>query len=288
LVGLACGRTLLKPLLGSALVLRRQYFDPATFRDDYRNMARRIEAGARPGDAVMLNAPNQWEVFTYYHRGGAPVYPMPRSRQPDPARAAAELAQIARDHNRLFVLYWGDGQADPQRAIEGWLNAHTYKLSEEWVGDVRFAAYAVPGDAAGYPVREVDAAFGGNLHLDRIALPPDLTLHPGQVLALTLYWSLERPDLQPYKVFLHLTADPAQPPPVQQDSEPQGGLSPTGGWVPGQSYADNHGLLLPAGLPPGEYRLLVGLYNPATGERLPLTAGGEGDALLLQTFWVVP
>ena len=38
-------------------------------------------------------------------------------------------------------------------------------------------------------------------------------------------------------------------------------------------------LLLPPGLPAGEYTLRAGLYDPATGARLLATAGGD-DVLL--------
>ncbi|UCC62627.1 MAG: glycosyltransferase family 39 protein, partial [Anaerolineae bacterium] len=47
--------------------LYNYYHDPAHARDDYRGMARYIKAVARDRDAVLLNAPNQWEVFTYYY-----------------------------------------------------------------------------------------------------------------------------------------------------------------------------------------------------------------------------
>jgi hypothetical protein len=46
---------------------------------------------------------------------------------------------------------------------------------------------------------------------------------------------------------------------------------------------DNHGVNLPPALPPGEYRLAVGMYDPGSGARLPVTVGEEavGDSLLL-------
>jgi hypothetical protein len=38
---------------------------------------------------------------------------------------------------------------------------------------------------------------------------------------------------------------------------------------------DRRTLALPAGLAPGEYRLVAGLYQPTTSARLPLAAGGD-------------
>jgi hypothetical protein len=70
---------------------------------------------------------------------------------------------------------------------------------------------------------------------------------------------------------------------AQRDSEPGGGLNLTTIWRPGETALDNHGLLLPAGLPPGNYTLLLGLYDVADPTaRLPVTAPtGITDALVL-------
>ena len=51
------------------------------------------------------------------------------------------------------------------------------------------------------------------------------------------------------------------------------------GWPPSERIVDNHGLLLPADLPPGEYELWLGLYDafdPAV--RLPV-AGADSITL---------
>ena len=147
------------------------YRDPAFARADYRAMAARIAADDRNA-GIILVAPNQWEVFTYYHRDGAPVYPLPLG-QPDPARLEPELARIAAAHERLYVLYWGEAQRDPQGVIERWLDANTFKASEEWVGDVRFAVYAV-APAAETPPTQSGAAFaaleGEVITLQRLSL----------------------------------------------------------------------------------------------------------------------
>jgi hypothetical protein len=59
-----------------------------------------------------------------------------------------------------------------------------------------------------------------------------------------------------------------------------GGRWPTSLWLPGVALDDQHTVPIPRDLPPGSYELLVGLYDPATGARLPL-AGGT-DALRLE------
>ena len=67
--------------------LRNLYFDPAYSREDYRQIAADIVETVRSGDAVILNAPNQWEVFTYYYPD-RDVHPAPYR----PGLAGAEAA----------------------------------------------------------------------------------------------------------------------------------------------------------------------------------------------------
>jgi hypothetical protein len=42
-----------------------------------------------------------------------------------------------------------------------------------------------------------------------------------------------------------------------------------------QTVVSRHALLPPATLPPGDYRLIAGWYNPANGQRLPANSGGN-------------
>ena len=69
------------------------------------------------------------------------------------------------------------------------------------------------------------------------------------------------------------------------------GLLPASAWTEGVDVVDRHGILLPGDLPAGAYRLLIGLYDPASGARLPVESedGVVFDgALPLGTVTVVP
>lgn len=282
LIRLTAALTLLAALALNATALRALYFDPAYARADYRTIATYIQSVARPGDAVLLNAPNQWEVFTYYYPDGPNVFPIARTRPLDIPAQQAELVAITAQYDRLFVLYWGDAQSDPQRVIESWLNTHTFKATDTWYSDVRLSVYAVPSVAAEMQT-EVNARFGDSLTLLGVTLP-QATLTPGDILQLTLFWQTDRPLDDRYKVFVHVAPAPGQPPLAQRDSEPGGGLQPTTTWPPNQPIADNHGVLLPPNLPPGDYALIIGLYDLLTGVRLPLTDGS--DSLILTTLTI--
>jgi len=57
---------------------------------------------------------------------------------------------------------------------------------------------------------------------------------------------------------------------AQHDGPPDDGQSPTTGWDQGEQVLDVHRVAVPRDLPPGDYTLIVGLYDPNSGARLPL------------------
>jgi len=261
--------------------LRHLYTDPAYARDDYRGIAACIRAEGRPGDGILLSAPNQWEVFTYYYKGPQPVYPAPY--HPTPEEAATWVEEITRKHPRLFVLYWGDAESDPQHLVETALAREAYKADDTWVGTVRWARY---GSTPAPPIStaEVSATLGQRIMLESYALP-SLTYAPGDVIPLALSWRAKEAPGEPLKVFVHMLN--AGQLVAQNDGEPLDGLYPTYQWEAGTQLVDRYGLWLPADIPPGNYSLTVGMYR-YSGERLPISQDGEpvGDALHLATVQV--
>lgn len=256
-------------LLGALPVL---YSDPALQRDDYRAIAAAVRAEAGPDDAVILTGPGQGEVWAYYYDGPLPVYPLPRGLGGDDAATRAELETILRDHRRIFALFWGERERDPNGIVTGTLASQAFEVRSAWVGRVRFVVYAVPEQAASAPTALLGLRFAANsdasgpasgdaLVLEGYTLDRTESYAPGDVLTLTLFWRADAPLQNRYKVFVHLYANPDAPPPAQHDSEPGGGLAPTTGWTPGATVIDRHGILIPADLPPGEYTLAVGVYD---------------------------
>jgi mannosyltransferase len=267
--------------------LHNLYFDPAYARADYRAIARHIQASSHPGDAVILNAPNQWEVFTYYYPDDKSVFPLARQRPLDVAQNRAELERIIANHRRVYGIFWGDAESDPERLIESWLESHTYKAGETWYGDVRLAVYAVPAAVAETPAVSLDARFGSAMHLDGYTLLND-RLAPGDILQLALFWRAAEPIPARFKVFVHLY-DEAGELIAQTDSEPGATLRPTDTWVPGEQVTDRYGVLVPPEAPAGTYALAVGLYPLADpDDRLPATLDGApaGDRLNLAQILV--
>jgi hypothetical protein len=100
---------------------------------------------------------------------------------------------------------------------------------------------------------------------------------PLSSLHVTLTWRTQKPLPTDYTIFTHLTA-PDGFVKAQSDRQPLAGAWPISRWQPGELVADRYDLPLEAGITSGEYLLLAGLYDPATGERLPLLEGIPGPA----------
>jgi hypothetical protein len=98
---------------------------------------------------------------------------------------------------------------------------------------------------------------------------------PGGVVTVTLYWQALAEMDTAYTVFVHLV-DAGGQIRAQRDRPPLDGAAPTTGWVPGEVLRDEYQITLSADTPPGRYTLRVGLYDPLTWQRLPLTAGNGG------------
>lgn len=116
------------------------------------------------------------------------------------------------------------------------------------------------------PELPLDVAFASGMRLlglDGLNAP----VRAGEPLVLTLAWetAVAQPEL--LTAFVHLLGPDDQV--LAQSDQWPGGL-PSVTWAPGQVIVDGHTIALPADLPPGDYRLAVGLYLAEAGVRLPL------------------
>lgn len=101
---------------------------------------------------------------------------------------------------------------------------------------------------------------------------------PGQPLPITLTWHSLEPIPRSWTVFVHLI-DAGGAIVAESNSRPRGGELPFTEWTPGDWVDDTHWLDLPAALPPGEYRLRVGLYRPEKDGARQGVWDADGDLL---------
>jgi hypothetical protein len=234
------------------------YTDPAFTKASSRDAVRYVEAHKRADEPVLICSGHMYPVFTYYYRA-ADWTPLPSTRILDVNRiltfdVADDLNRAVAGRPGVWLVLWQDEVADPV----GFL----FKLLDD-------AGQQVPTDAVLWQVRvrhyelPLDARFSATP-----AIQYPLTVRFGDAIGLhgydraglkfTFYWAALRPLDNDYKVTIRLV-DPA-------------------GKVWGQKPVQPDA-------PSGEYTIEVGLYDAASGQRLPaFDEGGQplpGDRVLL-------
>jgi hypothetical protein len=141
--------------------------------------------------------------------------------------------------------------------------------------------YTSPAGQALGAQHQQHANFGGHIALLGYDLPV-AELAAGQALPLTLYWRATVPVPHNYQVFAQLT----QPDTVLwgQSDKLNPGDFPSTRWPLDKFVWDDHRVPVLPGTPPGVYRLAVGLYDLASGQRVPvLDESGQiaGDRIVL-------
>jgi hypothetical protein len=160
------------------------------------------------------------------------------------------------------------------RAAEDIMNANMQPVRRTSAGGLRILEFrnweVGSSEIEGVPL----AIFDHAAELGGVAI----TVEPTDELTVWLYWRALESTTAPLKVFLHLTANDQIV--AQDDQYPQDGRISTTAWEVGMIYRDVYVLPL-AGVPPGDYALVVGFYDPETNRRLPV---GDGDRFTIQTI----
>jgi hypothetical protein len=132
----------------------------------------------------------------------------------------------------------------------------------------------------------LDVDYGDQIRLAGYALALE-----AEALDLTLWWVAQRQPRSDYTVFAHLFDPASEAIAIQHDAMPRQGSYPTSGWLAGEVVSDTIRLSL-SKVPPGDYRLAVGLYEVATGDRVPaITSDGmllPDERLILPEEIAVP
>lgn len=96
-------------------------------------------------------------------------------------------------------------------------------------------------------------------------------------LVVTLHWQVLNPPQSSLTAFVHLY-DQTGALVAQHDGPPGDGFVPVHLWATADHITDDHILALINPLPPGQYTLAAGLYDPLNGVRLPVLSNGTALA----------
>ncbi|MCL4466650.1 MAG: glycosyltransferase family 39 protein [Chloroflexi bacterium] len=203
---------------------------------------------------------------------GAPVY----GRYATSGWAAGELVTERRE-----LALPPDLAAGEYQVRVSLVGTNGQETEPQTIGSLTLAepkrSYELPSPQTAVGARLGDAIELLGFDLDSVSLRRD------RPLRLTLYWRCLGPVGGNYTAFAHLLG-PGDVVWGQHDSPPLDGGRPTAGWAKGEVLTDVYDLSLRPGAPAGTYQIEVGLYDPKTMERLPVsvseTAPADNRAIL--------
>lgn len=242
---------------------RQDPFEAAVY-----NALREVRAQGTPDDVLITLAPFDYiSIMNWSH---TPVYtlglaPHPAPLRPEEERLLSQAARAARGH--IWLLTARIPPAHPEALAEQWLSERAFLVENRWVGDLRLVDFAAPADTPAHVV-EVPWAEKAVLWPERVAFY-DWPGRAGHLFRVHVQWRVFAPVEGNKTAFVHLlTSDGRYV--AGTDAPPVNGYQPTSSWQRGKSVTDRKAFLLPADLSPGAYLLEVGMYDPSTGERVPL------------------
>jgi hypothetical protein len=280
--------TLVVVAVFTSLILLMRSADDSRFGggDDYQALLQTLATVSRPDDVVLLDNHIYTDFFFNYNRSRSRWYAL--DRQVDTSdRTRQLLTRSAQRYRRIWLVTDLSPDSPGDRPVEAWLTQHAYKVDE-----VVFSPYArlMLYDTATNPqsaTQAIGVRVGENIEL----LAFDLSFSsPSEPVRLTLYWQALRKISEDLTVFVQLL-DFSGKLAWQVDRYPVDGFRPTSSWKVGETIIDRYGWQLSSDLPPGEYRLVAGLYDWRTGQRLSITdARGTlwGDYVTLATLSISP
>lgn len=225
-------------------------------QDDYRPLISRVQSMASPEDGVFCIYPWQVGYFESYYRGERPRIVLASSGAWEPS-TQGELEELLAEGRRLWVPAYQAKGGIMESQVEQFLVARSYPILNEWYGTTRLSFYAPRGQMRAF---EGPLNFDNRLRLLEYALDPGPMEAGWGVITVDLLWRKEKSLDGRYLVGLRLS-DQSGRTWGQRDSEPVAGLYPFSTWQEGGEVPDRHGLLVPAGTPPGDYQLRLGVYR---------------------------
>ena len=146
-----------------------------------------------------------------------------------------------------------------------------------------------PESAAARVETTTDLVFGGGIRLLGVTLPHG-RLEPGQGFSVEACWMALAPQSTDYTVFIHAIG-PEDNRTAERHSYPGLGTFPTTLWPVDRAFCDRYTIEVEAWAEaPMVYRVMMGLFDASTGERLSITHsdGSPVDTPEVGSLAVVP
>jgi len=240
-------------LIGYSLGLYNHYYNPDYSKTrGFREIVAYLHKQAQPNDIYLANAPDPAQV--YYLRNLAVNYRMQPGQIGLPAEQInLELSELT---SRRLWFVPANSALDPNQYVAQRLSQIAI-LDQDLNFQHTNLKLFLPLNSA----QPLNAQFSDGIRLIGYHYTAN---------RLTLVWTTTRPPTHNYTVFVHaLAADTFNL--NGHDAPP---YTPTSYWQPDQLVVDVHPFEIPTDQP---VTLVAGLYDPQTGDRLPLQTDSWGE-----------
>jgi hypothetical protein len=202
------------------------------------------------------------------------------------AMTEAALTDLAARYSRLWFVPYPNSVWDPDNVVGRWLADHLLEEEKSLQDRLTLLAYRPLHSAnellhpVGIETAAEDVRLEGvytTIDGQRADLSEELTLRPGAIVAVTLMWETLGAIPGSYTVFVHLLDDSGHLL-AQHDGIPVAGTRPTSTWHPGERLFDRHELVVPDAAM-GKGRMVIGLYDSTTLQRMPFAGGADAIAI---------
>jgi 4-amino-4-deoxy-L-arabinose transferase-like glycosyltransferase len=239
-----------------------------------------LQSRLEPTDLVIQTAVDA--AFGFYYDAPNDDIALPA----DPQQSPQEIIRILDDRSKHYRSIWLVGQTFPDwpnvGVVEAWMQTHLQLVRRTQVEGLRIEQYMPWQVRVGETVTSPQAIFANLVELVGVNVftPPE----PTGELTVWAYWHPLRTSDMPLKVFVHLlgATNPTTETPLwtQDDQFPQEGRLNTTNWLLRDVYRDVYTLPV-SSVPAGSYRLVIGFYDPDTGERLSVNGS---DSYTIQSL----
>ncbi len=195
-----------------------------------------------------------------------------------------------RGYQRAWLVLPRVMEGDPNSAVEKWLSEAGFLVSCQWTGpQVRLCLYSLPpGDEL--PAVQTPVRFGDHIQLTGAALwrepeQGNTAIQPADAIQMELHWQSDAAIKGDFVLSTQLIG-PDGTLINAFDWRPGNSFHPTNTWQPGETIVDRRAVQIPEDAPPGDYTVLIILYDSASGQRLAVQTpdGVSSDALPVYTF----
>ena len=254
------------------LSLGNAWFTPEFAKaPDWRGLSRYLRQQTKASDLVVQTAAD--EAFTLYHDDATDFLRLPANPLQEVSEIHSALEAAATNYDSIWLVA-SPPPGWPNRLVAAeWLARHMQLIIETQIGALPVRMYRT------WEVQERElAAAPLTIFSEIVSLDGINRIRTPDALVFELIWRVHGPAATQLKGFVHLYGAPrpdsGSPLWTQDDQFIQDGRVDSRTWTRGMLLRDVYTLPLD-GVPPGDYELGVGLYDPESGARVMLPDGAD-------------